>query len=456
MSLETMKMATRNDVLEKAAELVTLHPVCNQCLGRQFAWLSTDSKNEERGRSIKLLLSMIADERIRTGNAKIQDTIIPQLANHGMYGPAISLCEEQGMEVEKNERCYLCEVRNKSIFEQIPNIARRALEEVTPYEFDTFLVGSVPDPTLSERQDELRAKLNLLHAEALKSDFNRELGKYLEKALAKRVDFEDPDIVIIYEMTNDAFRLQVNPIFIYGRYRKLKRGIPQSRWDCSSCNGKGCEECDDTGRRYPDSVSEYVSEPILEATQGAKFKFHAAGREDVDALMLGSGRPFVVEISEPKKREVKLDKVESTINTKASGSVEVDLLEFTSREVMQNLKSDASSNIKEYVAEISTEDEVSDDMLRRAEAELQDIEIDQRTPLRVAHRRSDRIRKKRVHRVNLRKTGRNELRGDFVVQGGTYVKELISGDEGRTSPSLSSFLGTKCKCLKLNVTAIHA
>ncbi|TFG13082.1 tRNA pseudouridine(54/55) synthase Pus10 [Candidatus Thorarchaeota archaeon] len=451
-----MEMNTSNNVLEKAVELLTLHPVCNQCLGRQFAWLSTDSTNEERGRSIKLLLSMTADERVRTGEAKIQDTLMPRLANHGMYGPAISLCEEHGIDVDVSRNCYLCEVRNKSIFKQIPNIARRVLERVISYEFDTFLIGCVPNPTVSERQDELRAKLNLLHAEALKSDFNRELGKHLENLLEKKVEFENPDIVIIYEMTGDTFRLQVNPIFIYGRYRKLERGIPQSRWDCSSCNGKGCEECNETGRRYPDSVSEYVSKPILKVAQGSKFKFHAAGREDVDALMLGSGRPFVVEISEPKKRRINLDEIESAINSRARGKVEVDSLEFTSREVMQNLKSDASSNIKEYVAKIATEEEVSNDKLRRAETELRDIEIEQRTPHRVAHRRSDRIRKKRVHSVKLLKTDEHELRGDFVVQGGTYVKELISGDEGRTTPSLSSLLGTKCTCLKLNVTAIRA
>ncbi len=449
-------MNARKDVLEKSVELLTLHPVCDQCLGRQFAWLSTDSTNEERGRSIKLLLTMIADERIRTGDAKIQDTIIPQLADHGMYEPAISLCEEHGIDVDGHKNCYLCEVRNEPLFKQIPDIARRAQERVRSYEFDTFLVGSVPDPTLSERQDELRAKLNLLHAEALKSDFNRELGKCLEQLVEKRVEFENPDIVVIYEMREDTFRLQINPIFIFGRYRKLERGIPQSRWDCTSCNGKGCEECNGTGRRYPDSVSEYVSKPILEAAQGTKFKFHAAGREDVDALMLGSGRPFVVEISEPKKRKIDLDEIESTINSKAGGKVEVDSLEFTSRDVMQNLKSDASSNIKEYVAKISTEEEVSDDMLRRAETELKDIEIKQRTPHRVAHRRSDRIRKKTIHSVRLLKTDELELRGDFVVQGGTYVKELISGDEGRTTPSLSSLLGIKCKCLKLNVTAIRA
>jgi tRNA pseudouridine synthase 10 len=39
-------------------------------------------------------------------------------------------------------------------------------------------------------------------------------------------------------------------------------------------------------------------------------------------------------------------------------------------------------------------------------------------------------------------------------QGGLYVKELVSGDEGRTVPSVSSLLGTAAKTLKLDVLKV--
>jgi tRNA pseudouridine synthase 10 len=233
------------------------------------------------------------------------------------------------------------------------------------------------------------------------------------------------------------------------------RGIPQSKWDCSDCKGKGCEKCGDTGRRYPDSVSEYIGIPTQKATQGTKFKVHAAGREDVDVLMLGTGRPFVVEISEPKIRRPNLESLQSTINEQATSKVEVSELSITDRKRGQFLKHEASSNVKEYVALIETNEEISDDDLRKAETALSGTDLDQRTPHRVAHRRSDIIRKKVVHEVRLVKKEAKLLEGYFKVQGGTYVKELISGDEGRTSPSLSSVLGTSCRCAQLDVTAIH-
>jgi len=40
-------------------------------------------------------------------------------------------------------------------------------------------------------------------------------------------------------------------------------------------------------------------------------------------------------------------------------------------------------------------------------------------------------------------------------EGGLYVKELISGDNGRTVPSFSSVLNTKALCLSLDVLYVH-
>src|SRR3989442_13830033 len=51
---------------------------------------------------------------------------------------------------------------------------------------------------------------------------------------------------------------------------------------------------------------------------------HGMGREDVDARMLGRGRPFIVEIKEPRKRRIDLEAAVGRIN--ASGIVEVDQL----------------------------------------------------------------------------------------------------------------------------------
>ncbi|MEM4735565.1 MAG: tRNA pseudouridine(54/55) synthase Pus10, partial [Candidatus Thorarchaeota archaeon] len=173
------------------------------------------------------------------------------------------------------------------------------------------------------------------------------------------------------------------------------------------------------------------------------------------ALMLGDGRPFVVEVTEPRIRSLNLAEIATNINTRASGKIEVDHLEFSDRQQSQVLKMASSTNVKEYRALIEVEHELSDEALSLAESGLSGTVIEQRTPLRVLHRRSDRVRKKTIYEVRLVRQGGPRLEGFFKVQGGTYVKELISGDEGRTRPSVAELLGVKTRCVELSVVAIR-
>jgi hypothetical protein len=85
-------------------------------------------------------------------------------------------------------------------------------------------------------------------------------------------------------------------------------------------------------------------------------------------------------------------------------------------------------------------------------------DIVQRTPQRVAHRRADLDRHARscacsdlVDRDPA--SGNTSLELRVLCQHGTYVKEWISGDEGRTTPSLSSLLGA-VPCAVLDVEEI--
>ncbi|TRO50221.1 tRNA pseudouridine(54/55) synthase Pus10, partial [Candidatus Bathyarchaeota archaeon] len=245
-------------------------------------------------------------------------------------------------------------------------------------------------------------------------------------------------------------RVQVNPLFVAGRYRKLVRDIPQSKWFCSSCRGRGCEKCGGTGKMYPESVEELASKPLLEAAEGEKTLFHASGREDIDARMLGSGRPFVIEISKPRKRFLNLKNLEAAVNANAEGKVEVSGLRFSSKDFVRRLKKGESAQ-KEYRVLIDFESEISEDELRLLEENLSGILIKQQTPLRVLHRRADLIREKYIYEVKVNKVSLRRAEMKIRCQGGLYVKELVSGDEGRTKPSVSELLENRAKPLKLDV-----
>ena len=199
-------------------------------------------------------------------------------------------------------KCSLCEGK----FELVDSLTEKALDAIDGYEFTTFLVGIELPTKVEEREDEFKAAINIGYGESMKHEFGRLLGKALAKRTGKEAEYLIPDIVVVFNPFLEKVRLQVNPLFVAGRYRKLVRTIPQSKWFCSNCRGRGCEKCGGTGKMYPESVEELSSKPLLEATQGEETFFHASGREDIDARMLGTGRPFVIEVSKPKKRFVDL------------------------------------------------------------------------------------------------------------------------------------------------------
>ncbi|MHC1581826.1 MAG: tRNA pseudouridine(54/55) synthase Pus10, partial [Candidatus Syntropharchaeia archaeon] len=80
--------------------------------------------------------------------------------------------------------------------------------------------------------------------------------------------------------------------------------------------------------------------------------------------------------------------------------------------------------------------------------------IEQRTPSRVAHRRADLTRKRRVLRAELLDFKGKEAVIELECEGGLYVKELVSGDSGRTKPNISEILGVEAEVKELDVVDV--
>ena len=93
-------------------------------------------------------------------------------------------------------------------------------------------------------------------------------------------------------------------------------------------------------------------------------------------------------------------------------------------------------------------------MLEKLKIHLEHKKISQRTPNRVSHRRADLVRKKTIHNIEGNYLKPHLFKCLIETQGGTYIKELISGDNGRTTPSFSSILGFETICKELDVLEI--
>lgn len=350
-----------------------------------------------------------------------------------------------------HEYCDICQ----GLFDDLPRYVDLLNDTTKNYEFNDFLIGCKIDHDIITTEEEIWSKYGLKYAEPIKAEFNRELGKMFGTKINMNVDFDTPDMTIVIDTRYDNIKLQIASLFIYGRYRKYVRDLPQTKWPCKRCWGKGCDKCNGTGKIYPTSLEEEIAKKVMAETQGSDHSFHGMGREDIGVRMLGNGRPFILEIIKPVKRGLNLERLQDDINKLNKAKLEVSNLKFTNHRQVPILK--AAKPSKTYQVKVEFEKKISKGKLKEVISTFSGRIINQRTPDRVAHRRADLVRKRKVHHMVLNSIKNRGSGAEIEVTGesGLYIKELVNGDSGRTEPSLASELGTECTVAELDVLQIN-
>ncbi|MCX7956239.1 MAG: tRNA pseudouridine(54/55) synthase Pus10 [Patescibacteria group bacterium] len=313
----------------------------------------------------------------------------------------------------------LLSAAQKMIKKQINNIFKKISSQLKKYQFKTFLLG------IKDKIDEKEKK-----------EIKIFLGKKIEKKLKKTADFKNPDILIEINFEKNEINFNIKPLYIFGYYQKILPGIPQTRWH---------------KKRYQTSVQEEIGEIVLKESRGEDHSFHGCGREDIDVITIGKGRPFVIEIKNPKKRQINLKKIEEKINHN-SKYVKVANLNFCEKNKIRQIK--LASPKKTYETEIQLEKPVLKSVLEKICKKFSNLTIIQKTPTRVLKRRANLKRKKKIYYIELISYHPKNPILKIESESGTYIKELINGDEDRTKPSFSYFLNQKCFVKKLKVIKI--
>ena len=451
--------------------------------------------------------------------------------------------------------CPLCE----NLFEESDLLADIIYDAIQPYQIKRLQLGTRFPKDQVEEEDNMRKRFGAGGSDGLKTGLVAEIARNLTARLkgAKLVN-EKPHILALIDVLTLTVNLDVRSHYIYGRYRKLERGIPQTRWPCRACKGRGCERCNDTGLQYQRSVQDLIGNPLIKVFDAPEHSFHGMGREDIDVRCMGRGRPFVIEMKEPKIRDFDYQYAMQLINEKAGGSIEVTDLRASNRSEVVRIKDTPAEksytirfrveqmkeseytvltapldltkdsnkkskkkrhrrgdkrkdNTKPLPTEIITEEQghskeelskmkkgeleaictennlkktgkkselierilampapgsalfelPSDETIISTILSLHGVKLYQRTPDRVAHRRADLIRRRDVIDVNkpiveIMEDGTKEVEFTLRCESGTYVKETVHGDSGRTQPSVASLLKAKCEVLWLDVGDIHA
>jgi len=120
------------------------------------------------------------------------------------------------------------------------------------------------------------------------------------------------------------------------------------------------------------------------------------------------------------------------------------------------MKEGEEDKMKRYVALCWSRDPVSDDRLASLSS-ITNVTLQQQTPIRVLHRRTLATRERTVYNMSAERVGSrsNYFALALSTQAGTYVKEFVHGDLGRTGPSLGTILDTECDILALDVVGVE-
>ncbi|CAL5416166.1 unnamed protein product [Camellia sinensis] len=296
---------------------------------------------------------------------------------------------------------------------------------------------------------------------------------------------------------------------------KYSRNVSQTRWII------------DDERMGEASVEEIIGSNILPMCQGDNYKFHAAGREDIDVRMLGSGRPFLAEIQNARRvpSEMSLKEIEGKINSLENKLVKVKNVKVVGSQGWSLMREGEAEKQKQYAALVWISRSIEDDDLKTLSA-FKDMVVNrrhgspakassmpwpwhgmllalalawhaagfgwaalalawhaaglglgmaccwlwlgclgrglklfpilQRTPIRVLHRRSPLEREKIIHWMKIERIAGSSqyFLLHLCTQAGTYIKEFVHGDLGRTHPSVGSILGCRAEILQLDVTDV--
>ena len=180
--------------------------------------------------------------------------------------------------------------------------------------------------------------------------------------------------------------------------------------------------------------------------------------------MLGGGRPFVVEainVRAPPSDAAALAAAAASLASR--GRVGVRALAVLTRQERERMREGEAEKSKAYRAVVSLSRPFTPaDAAALAAAAARGIMLQQQTPVRVLHRRAALTRERAVHAL-----AATPLPGhpralilELRCGAGTYVKEFIHGDFGRTQPCLPDLLApdaprAAADCLQLDVTSVE-
>ena len=323
---------------------------------------------------------------------------------------------------QKNPKsCYIC----KNLMSKLDLQLNKMLDMSKEYEFSSFLIGAILQPSILDRDDLIRSKFKLKGIHSIKNDITREMGKKFGRRTKTKVNYQNPDIIFTLDFKAEECEIKPKPVFLSGRYTKTIRGIPQKQKPCENCGGVGCYACEFHGISEFKSVEGKIAKFLYEKFGAQLTKITWIGSEDETSLVLGKGRPFFAKIINPHKRKIKYEK-----------KIDLSGVIIHNLKTIEKIPSDVIRFKSEIEMEVETEKQITQSQLKSLhKLEKQIISV---------YENSGKKNQKKIYHIKTRKMSDNSFSVLMEADGGVPLKRFVNGSE--VEPSLTSLLENQCKC----------
>ena len=357
---------TIQDIIPVANKIIDEYPLCANCLGRLFV------------NSLHLRSSVVLGSKI----FKLLDK-------------------------SATLSCFIC----KNIFVDLYKYADMAISESTLYQFSTFVAGTIIKPSIYDRDDLIRSRFNLLGSRAIKTDVTGKISSIFARKTHAKLDSHKPDLIILINLSKQICFVKSTPLFVFGRYTKHHRGIPQSSLDDNI-----------------ESIQKTINDFLYKKFSNKDSRYVWIGSEDSQSLVSGNGRPFFVKLLNPQKRNIRINSMKNKF------------IRIQQLHVIPQIPSSPIKFQSTISAIITTNAPISAFKL----SALRNL-----SGSKVSALQKSGMVMKTIHRLSYRRLLGNSIRLLITVDGGFPIQRFIADSD--TTPNLSKLLDCKCTCLHFDI-----
>jgi tRNA pseudouridine synthase 10 len=330
-----------------------------------------------------------------------------------------------------NINCFIC----KGIFSKINEMVQKMFEMIhfeENYSYRSFTIGTTLPYYMFDIEDSIRSHYKLKGIEDIKSSFNFKIRNNFKSLSKKKLNIINPDIKINLSISdNNDYSIKVlsRSLYLLGRYNK-KKFMAQREKNVLKNNPNNNQDSIITKNQ---TIQTIIQKILSDCIRSDRMVFSWYGSEDDNSQVLGKGRLFLVQLINPRKRTIKMNKVFTR------NGISFKIIE--KKDYLENVKRNFRIKNKIFIKTSNPINKIYFINLMKLNNSI------------IRYQYKSKIFSKKIYRIGFKKLDPYHLIIHLECDSGLFLRQFIEGRNFIT-PNISLALQNQCECLKFDIMDI--